>query len=82
MENCKPKPSSPPNSKPVPDTHCFDIDAENDPPTIELAPGNVDYLKEKTYSKFKNYVANMVGKRFLNELLRDNKLIIKEIRGM
>ena len=60
----------------------FDIDAENDPPTIELAPGNVDYLKEKTYSKFKNYVANMVGKRFLNELLRDNKLIIKEIRGM
>ena len=25
----------------------FDVDAENDPPTIELTPENVDYLKTK-----------------------------------
>lgn len=60
----------------------FDVDAEDDPPTIPLTPENVDYLKEKSTSKFKNILANKVGERFLNNLLKDNKLIIKEINGM
>lgn len=60
----------------------FDVDAENDPPTIPLTPENVDYLKEKSTSKFKNILANKVGERFLNDLLKENKLIIKDIRGM
>lgn len=60
----------------------FDVDAENDPPTIPLTPENVDYLKEKSISKFKNILANKVGERFLNDLLRDNKLIIKDINGI
>lgn len=60
----------------------FDVDAENDPPTIPLIPENVDYLKEKSTSKFKNILANKVGERFLNDLLKDNKLIIKDINGM
>lgn len=60
----------------------FDVDAEDDPPTIPLTPENVDYLKEKSISKFKNILANKVGERFLNDLLRDNKLIIKDINGM
>lgn len=60
----------------------FDIDAENDPPTIVLNPENVDYLKEKSYSKLKNKVANKIGERFLNSLIKDNKLIIKEVNGI
>lgn len=60
----------------------FDVDAENDPPTIPLTPDNVDYLKEKSTSKFKNILANKVGERFLNDLLKENKLIIKDIKGM
>lgn len=60
----------------------FDIDAENDPPTIPLTPDNVDYLKKKSYSKLKNIVANKMGERFLNDILKDNKLIIKEINGI
>lgn len=60
----------------------FDIDAENDPETIELTPDNVDYLKRKKYSKIKNKVANKMGERFLKEILKDNKLIIKEIKGI
>lgn len=60
----------------------FDVDAENDPPTIPLTPDNVDYLKEKNTSKFKNILANKVGERFLNDLLKENKLIIKDIKGM
>ena len=60
----------------------FDIDAENDPPTIVLTPENVDYLRKKMSSKLKTIFANKVGERFLNNLLKDNKLIIKEIKGI
>ncbi len=60
----------------------FDIDAENDPPTIVLNPEDIDYLKEKSTSKLKNMFANKMGEIFLNDILKDNKLIIKEINGM
>ena len=60
----------------------FDIDAEEDPETVELTPENVDYLKKKSYSKLKNKVANKMGERFLKEILRENKLIIKDIKGI
>lgn len=60
----------------------FDVDPENDPPTIILTPDNVDYLRTKTTSKVKATVANKLGKRFLNELLKENKLIIKDINGL
>lgn len=60
----------------------FDIDVEDDPETIELMPENVDYLKKKSYSKLKNIVANKMGERFLKEILRENKLIIKDIKGI
>ncbi len=60
----------------------FDIDAEEDPPSIELTPDNVDYLKEKRYSKIKNRVANKMGEKYLNDILKDNKLIIKEVNGI
>ena len=60
----------------------FDIDVEKDPPTIPLTPENVDYLKKKSYSKLKNKVANKVGERFLDNILKENKLIIKQINGI
>lgn len=60
----------------------FDVDAENDPETIPLTPDKVDYLREGTYSRIKNKVANRIGERFLHNILRDNKLIIKEINGI
>ncbi len=60
----------------------FDIDAEEDPPTIELTPENVDYLKEKRYNRLKNRVANKVGNKYLDEILKDNKLIIKDVKGI
>lgn len=60
----------------------FDIDAEEDPPTTILTPDNVDYLKKKSYSKIKNKVANKMGEKFLKDLLKDNKLIIKDINGI
>lgn len=60
----------------------FDVDAENDPPTIVLTPENIDYLRKKMTSKIKRVFANEVGERFLDNLLKNNKLIIKEIKGM
>ena len=36
----------------------FDIDAENDPPTIVLTPENIDYLRTTMTSKIKRIFAN------------------------
>lgn len=60
----------------------FDQDVEDDPPTIALEPDNVDYLNKKSYSKLKTKVANKIGTRFLDNLLKENKLIIKEVKGI
>lgn len=60
----------------------FDVDAENDPPSIVLTPENIDYLKEKTSSKLKTKVANTIAENFVNDLLKKNKLIIKDVIGI
>lgn len=60
----------------------FDVDAEDDPPTIVLTPENIDYLRTSMTSKIKRIFANKVGEKFLDDLLKNNKLIIKEINGI
>lgn len=60
----------------------FDVDPEDDPPTIPLLADDVDYLREKSFNKLKSKIANKVGEKFLNDLLKDNKLIIKKINGI
>ena len=60
----------------------FDVDAEEDPPTITLMPKRIDYLRKGYYKKLKNSLANMVGERFLNSLLKNDKLLIKDINGI
>ena len=59
----------------------FDKDVEDDPETIPLLPDDVDYLNKKSTSKIKSRIANGVAKRFLGELVRDNKLIIDKINS-
>lgn len=60
----------------------FDVDPEDDPPTIPLEPEDIDYLRKKYTSKLKRRVAYKMGERFLDEILRTNKLIIKEVKGL
>lgn len=60
----------------------FDVDVEDDPPTIVLTPENIDYLRKKLTSKIKRIFANEVGEMFLDNLLKNNKLIIKDIKGL
>lgn len=60
----------------------FDVDVEEDPPTIPLDAKDVDYLKQKETSKIMRKVAIKVGEGFVNVLMRNNKLIIKQINGI
>ena len=60
----------------------FDLDVENDPPTIELKPDMVDYLNKKLSSKIKTKFANYAGRKFIKKLIKDNVLIIDEIKGL
>ena len=60
----------------------FDVDVEEDPPTIPLEPDDIDYLKTSRMSRFKSKMATKVAERLVNGLLRDNKLIIKEVKGI
>ena len=60
----------------------FDEDVESDPPTIPLQPDDIDYLRTKTTSKLKNIFANRIAERYINDLIRDKKLIIKDVLGI
>lgn len=60
----------------------FDVDVEDDPPTIPLLKEDVDYLKEKRTNRIKSKIAYTMGEVFVNDLLKENKLIIKDVKGM
>lgn len=60
----------------------FDLDVENDPPTIVLTQDKVDYLRKKSINKLKTIIANKAGEKFFNTMVKENKLIIKEVTGI
>lgn len=60
----------------------FDIDVEEDPPTKELRPEDIDYLRKKLSSKIKAQITYKIARSFMNNLIDDKKLIIKEIKGI
>ena len=60
----------------------FDVDAEEDPPTLPLLPENIDYLRVKPGSKMKVKMAYAVANKFVDGLLKNEKLVIKEVHGM
>ena len=60
----------------------FDTDAEEDPPTKPLMAKSIDYLRKGSYSKIKTALANRLGEKYINNLLKNDKLLIKEIKGI
>ena len=60
----------------------FDVDPEKDPPTKVLKSNKVDYLNKKYRSKIKSTVSNQLGKAFLYDLIKTNRLIVKEVKGL
>ena len=60
----------------------FDEDVENDPPAPVLMPDDIDYLKRTIGQRAKTKVAFKLAHRLVDNLIKDKKLIIKEIRGI
>ncbi len=60
----------------------FDEDVEDDPPTREIQPGEVDWLGEKLTSKLKSRFAYGMARRYLNNILKTKQMIVKDIIGI
>lgn len=60
----------------------FDKDVENDPPSPELRPEDVDYLGKKLSSKIKTAIANRMGNRFFSKMIKSGQVIIDGAEGM
>lgn len=60
----------------------FDVDVESDPPSRELKPNEVDYLNKKLSSKIMTAISNKVGRKFIQSLIDDGKLVIDNIIGL
>ena len=60
----------------------FDIDSSDDPPTFELKPEEIDYLRKKWINKLKTKLANKVASNYIEKLIKQGNLVIKEINGL
>lgn len=60
----------------------FDVDPEDDPPTIPLEANKIDYLRKKSTSKVKSRIANRLALTYFNSLIDDNKVVIKDVNGI
>ena len=60
----------------------FAEDVENDPPSRTLMPDEIKYGTKGIRKRVKSRLAFYVARRFVNSLIEDKKLIIKEIRGI
>ena len=47
------------------------LDVEDDPETFPLMPEDVDYLNKKLSNKIKSKVANFLGTRFFEKLIKE-----------
>lgn len=60
----------------------FDEDVEEDPPARILMPEDIEYIRKSMSQKLKTKVAFMIARRFVDNLIDEKKLIIKEIKGL
>ncbi|MEG1582153.1 MAG: lysophospholipid acyltransferase family protein [Clostridia bacterium] len=60
----------------------FDKDVEDDPPTLPLEPDKVDYLNKKLKNKIASKYSYFIARKFVNKMIKEKKLIIKEIIGI
>ena len=60
----------------------FDIDVEDDPPSRQIQPDEIDYLRTRLSAKLKTKVAYLRARHFLNYIKKHHFFIIREIRGI
>lgn len=59
----------------------FNEEVEENPPYEPLKPNEVDYLHLKFRNKLSSYIAIRVAKRYIEKLMKQKKLLIKEVKG-
>ncbi len=59
----------------------FDKDVADDPPTIPLRPGKVDYTCRKLSTKIGTKIANKIGSAHFEKKMKKGEVVLKEIRG-
>lgn len=59
----------------------FDKDVENDPPSPELRPEDVDYLGKKLSSKIKTAIATKMGRKFFEKMIKEGAVVIDGMEG-
>ncbi len=60
----------------------YDVDVEDDPPTTSLDYKKVDYLGKKPFSKLKTAIANRIGYRYFDRMIKDGEIIIDDVVGI
>jgi len=60
----------------------FDEDVENDPPSRQIMPGEVDYEQKKLKSRIMARYAFGLARKFIKQQTRIKHLIIKDIKGL
>ena len=59
----------------------FDIDLEDDPPTIPLKPGEATYFRKSIISKLHANFATYTAIKFFNKAIKNGQIVIKTING-
>ena len=59
----------------------FDIDVEDDPETTPLDPDTVDYTQKKLLTRIGSFIANRLGRRHFEKMLKRGDVILKDVRG-
>ena len=60
----------------------FDRDVEDDPPTLPIKPGEVDYAGRRLSTRIQTWIANRLAHAHFERLIRRRQLIIREVRGI
>lgn len=59
----------------------WEVDPENDPPAIPLEANKIDYLSKNPFKKIMCKIVYKKAKKFVNELIDQKQIIIKEVIG-
>ncbi len=59
----------------------FDEDIEDDPPSRELLPDEVDYLQKKLSTRLKSKYAFYQARKYLNKIINNKEMIVDDIIG-
>ena len=60
----------------------FDEDVEPDPPSKELLPEDIEYLRKGVGQRIKTKVAFAAARKFVYRMIDEKKLIIRDIKGI